>query len=181
MSLATESTSEHEERSLSESDVYEVLGNSRRRHVLQYLQGSESPVDIGDLAEQVAARENDVAVGEVTSEQRKSVYTSLHQNHLQKLVDAGFVRADRRWADIELTPRARDLVLDLDVRSGGRLRRGEYLLATTAITGGLVAGYLLGAFDAAPLHVAWVLVPFWTLIATLVAVAGVLSNHRRSS
>ncbi|WP_136361823.1 DUF7344 domain-containing protein [Halobellus limi] len=70
------------------------------------LQEADAPLDIGTLSTRIAARENDVDPAAVTHRQRKSVYTSLHQNHLPKLADTGFVAAEREWVDIRLTDRA---------------------------------------------------------------------------
>lgn len=93
---------------LPEDLVFRILSNRRRREVLRCLRDREDSAEIGELARQIAARENDVAIEAVTHEQRKSVYTSLHQNHLPRLDDAGVIEADRRWQGIEPTERAGD-------------------------------------------------------------------------
>ena len=110
MSVAIRSLDERDDAvDIREDDLYEMLGNPRRRHALRYLRECDSPVSVGELAEHVAAAEHDISVAEVTYAQRKSAYTALYQNHLVKLADAGFVQSDRRWVDIELTAAAERL------------------------------------------------------------------------
>lgn len=71
----------------------ELLKNARRRRTLR-LVADDGPVDLGDLAEQIAARENDVPVSELSSSERKRVYVGLYQCHLPKLDDEGVVAFD---------------------------------------------------------------------------------------
>lgn len=94
---------------LSKDTIFSMLSNQRRRHVLYYLDRESGPVSLRDLAEQIAAWENDVAVSELDYKQRKRVYTSLHQTHLPKLDDAGIVSYDRENGTVTLADRADDL------------------------------------------------------------------------
>lgn len=89
---------------ISEEAVFDALANRRRRHVLRALAEQEEDLEIGPLAERVAARENDTTVAEVTSGQRKSTYTSLHQLHLPKLEELGFIEYDKRGGTVSATP-----------------------------------------------------------------------------
>lgn len=151
MSLKIEPTVEGgSEAEIEDADLYEMLGNSRRRHVLRYLRTVSKPVSVGELAEHVAAVENEVPVDEVTPAQRKSVYTSLYQNHLGKLADAGLIRAERRWIDIELTPAAAEIDFELhargddddDVRQWSR-----YALVLSAAGLAAVVAFHFGSFQ----------------------------------
>jgi hypothetical protein len=85
------------------------LSNRRRRYVLYYLQDGPGSVSLRDLAERIAAWENDVPVEELEYKQRKRVYTSLHQTHLPKLDEVGVVDYDRDRGTITLADRAADL------------------------------------------------------------------------
>ncbi|WP_134670784.1 DUF7344 domain-containing protein [Halorussus marinus] len=78
----------------SRDEVFDAVKNLRRRYVVYYLQRYGSPVELGELAEQVAAWENDTTVGDVSPSERKSVYSALHQTHLPKLQAAGVVHYD---------------------------------------------------------------------------------------
>lgn len=76
-------------------DVLNALADRRRRLVLYYLR-DEGTAGIDEVADHVAAAEEDVPVDGVTDEQRARVKTSLVHAHLPQLVDAGLVEYDRR-------------------------------------------------------------------------------------
>lgn len=80
---------------LSQDVVFNLLSNPRRRFMLSYLQRRGEPVDITDLANEIAAWENETTVDELTSQQRKRVYVSIYQTHIPKLEDAGVIEYDR--------------------------------------------------------------------------------------
>jgi len=82
--------------------VFGILKNSRRREVLEYLRRREEPIDIGDLAEHIAAIENETTPKELTSKQRKRVYVALYQCHLPKMDDAEVVDFDNDRGTVEL-------------------------------------------------------------------------------
>jgi hypothetical protein len=148
MSLATEPNADRGGGGveIDRADCYEILANSRRRYAVRYLRERSEPISLGELAEHVAAMENGVPVEEVTPAQRKSAYTALHQNHLAKLVDAGFVRAERRWEGIELTEAAARLDVGLgDRRRADRVRNASLYSVVLSATGvAAVASYFLG-------------------------------------
>jgi len=93
--------------------VFGTLRNKRRRWVLRYLEGEESAT-IGELAEHIAAIENDISQREVNSKQRKRVYVSLYQSHLSALDEAGAVSYDRDRGTVELTAEADEFLTVLD-------------------------------------------------------------------
>lgn len=116
-SLATTLPPETQSADLTADTVFSALSNARRRGVLTLLQANEAtetPVGIRELAERIAAWENDTTPEAVTYKQRKRVYTSLHQTHLPMLEDAGLIEAKRAWEGLELTPRAAGLTVYLD-------------------------------------------------------------------
>lgn len=76
------------------AELCELVANQRRRHVLRVL-ADGGPIAIGTLAERVAAREHECGVADVTHQQRKRVYVSLHQTHLPRLADAGLATRER--------------------------------------------------------------------------------------
>lgn len=112
--------------------VFTALSNRRRRLVVQVLREATEPMDIGTLATRIAALENDIEPEMVSHRQRKSVYTSLHQNHLPRLTDAGFVTADREWVDIQLTEKA--TVLEVHLGDGDADR-------TTQLSAAFASGF----------------------------------------
>jgi len=102
------------DQQLSRDDAFEMLSNRRRRYVLHYLQET-GDTELSDLAEQVAAWENDSSVPELSASERKTVYTSLQQFHLPKMDDTGVVEFDRRDGAVELTEAASGLDIYLEV------------------------------------------------------------------
>lgn len=99
----TESSHANEDAALTKTEIFTVLKNPRRRKTLEYLEGNDGAADLGDLAESLAARENDIEVEALSSTQRKRVYISLYQVHLPKMDDLGVIEFDKHRGTIELT------------------------------------------------------------------------------
>lgn len=97
---SAEAESEERAEEPSESAVFSILKNARRRHVLRYIVREDRTVSLAELAVYIAAKENDVSSELVTSAQRKRVYVALYQTHMPKLDDAGAVDYDsaRKYA-----------------------------------------------------------------------------------
>ena len=105
-----------ESEQLSLDLIFEILKNSRRREVLHYLRDGEpgERVSLGELAEHVAAIENDTTTDALTSSQRKRVYVGLYQCHLPKMDDMGVVDFNQDRGHVELAAAADDLTEYLD-------------------------------------------------------------------
>lgn len=71
--------------------VFDILGTSRRRAVIRYLETNPGPISIGELADYIAAQEYDKTQEEVTQNERKRVYVSLYQSHLPKMTAADVI------------------------------------------------------------------------------------------
>ena len=131
---------------LSKGEIFEVLRNQRRRYVLQYLKQDDRPVELGDLAQQVAAWEYETSLEEVSPEQRKRVYTTLQQTHLPKMDAAGILRFDSDAGVIEATDRTSDLNVYLEIVPGREFAWRELYLSLGAIGCALVAALWLGIY-----------------------------------
>ena len=94
--------------------TFEILKNSRRRETLRYLNSNGGETTLSDVAEHIAALENDTTVREITSTQRKRVYVGLYQCHLPKMDDADVVGFDQNRGTITLGPNASQLDRYLD-------------------------------------------------------------------
>jgi len=90
------------ESRLSQDVVFDILSSPRRRYVLYYLRKSDEPVKLTDLAEQVAAWENETETDKITEQERKRVYVSLYQTHIPRLDEVGVVEYDKDSGEIEL-------------------------------------------------------------------------------
>ncbi|WIV66343.1 DUF7344 domain-containing protein [Natrialbaceae archaeon AArc-T1-2] len=124
---------------LSKGEIFEVLRNQRRRYVLHYLKRDEGPVEIGDLAQQVAAWEYETTLEAVTPAQRKRVYTTLQQTHLPKMDEAGILAFDSDEGVIESTDRTREVTIYLEIVPGREFAWRELYLALGAVSCALVA------------------------------------------
>lgn len=114
--------------------IYEALKNERRRRVLAHLRASDGTVELGDLAERIAAEENDKTVAEISYEERKRVYVALYQTHLPKMDEMGIVSFEQSRGVISLTERATRLYPYLEMRHE---RRDWYRYYGVAVLGGL--------------------------------------------
>ncbi|MFC4552054.1 MULTISPECIES: DUF7344 domain-containing protein [Halorussus] len=115
---ATSSKSETTEE-LSVDQVFHLLQTERRRNALKYLARHDGPVEMRDMAEQVAAWEYDTTVEGLTSDQRQRVYIGLYQTHLPKLDEAGVVEYNQSRGIVERTPAASQFDRYLDDAPGG--------------------------------------------------------------
>lgn len=132
---------------LSQDTIFSVLQNARRRYVIYYLVTHDGWVTSRDLADQVAAWENDDPVQELSYEQRKRVRTALYQTHLPRLDDAGVIEYDVRDGRLRPTDQltAYERYLDRVPEPTADDRSSRYVAAAFAATAGLTV--LLGLLD----------------------------------
>ena len=97
--------------------IFDALSNERRQRLLSHLRRDE-PSSLVDLAEQIAAWENNTTVGAVSRDARSRVYTGLYHSHIPRLVDMGIVEYDRETDLVSLTPRAEGIRPYLDAATG---------------------------------------------------------------
>lgn len=135
---------EVEPEPLSRDLVFDVLKNRRRRYALHYLRRAEESVQLSELAEQVAAWENGIAIEAISAAERKRVYTALYQSHLPKLDDAGIVDYNQNRGIVELSETAEqlDVYLDMDTKSNIEWHNWYLGLAVGGV--GLLTGAFLG-------------------------------------
>ncbi|WP_207586793.1 DUF7344 domain-containing protein [Halomontanus rarus] len=87
-------TTSEKPEDLTADTILELLANRRRRYLLYALRGHDDPIELSELAEQVAGWEHDVPPADVAKNEYKSVYVSSVQCHVPKLDDAGVVDHD---------------------------------------------------------------------------------------
>lgn len=97
------------ETELSQDVVFDILSSPRRRYVLYYLRTTEDSIKLTDLAEQVAAWENNTEPDEITEQERKRVYVSLYQTHIPRLAEAGIIDYNKETGDIALSSEGKDI------------------------------------------------------------------------
>ncbi|WP_336343267.1 DUF7344 domain-containing protein [Halalkalicoccus ordinarius] len=124
--------------SLSKDEIFYLLQNSRRRQALQMLLETNGTVEMGEMAEQIAAWEQGIAVDDIQSEQRQRVYIALYQSHLPKLVEYGLVSYDRSHGTVKQTPEIDQVISYLQDKESTGQRDGrmqKWIVVYGAITG----------------------------------------------
>lgn len=134
------------ELNLSKGEIFDVLQNQRRRYVLQYLKRFEDPVSLSDLATQVAAWEYRTAVEEVTDAQKKRVYTTLQQTHLEKMAGVGIVEYNDDENLVSSTPHTEELTVYLEIVPHSEFPWREFYLSLGAISCAIVAALWTGLY-----------------------------------
>mgnify|MGYP002761345387 CR=1 FL=1 len=140
--------------STSREDVFSLLSNQRRRYAVRACQQLETPIELGELAEYVAAEECDKSISEITSEERRRVYTSLQQVHIDKFEDADVIECDR--GTIEPTERLEELKFYLEVVPGDHLPWAQYYLGLSGVAGAVVSAVWFGVYPEAVPGFEWV-------------------------
>jgi hypothetical protein len=110
---------------LSRDKIFHILQTQRRRYALRYLKGTDGPVEMRDVAEQVAAWENDTTLQALTSDERQRVYIALYQSHLPKLESEGIIEYEKSRGIVERGPLADqfDPYLDLPGKNAEEIER----------------------------------------------------------
>lgn len=125
--------------------VFEILSNTRRRMLLYYLRQNDGSATVRELAEQIAALENDVDVEELGRQQRKRVYVSLYQTHVPKLEEAGIVEYDDTEGEVRLTERAEEFDSYLTPKETSEYPWRIHYLVLAGLGGWVFALSFLGA------------------------------------
>jgi hypothetical protein len=156
-------------------ELYDLLSNHRRRYVLHFCKRADGPVTLSELAEQVAAWEQDKAVSELTAAERKRVYTSLQQTHLDRLSDAEIVELE--GDTIELTDRAQELDIYLDIVPAKSIPWGIYYLGVSILSGMVLGGVAVGVVPTETVPpVGWGLIVLAVFLFS--SIAQVVQNRR---
>lgn len=152
---------------LSKGEIFDLLKNRRRRTVIRYLRENDGYAELNDLAEHIAAKENDIDVRQLSSDQRKRVYIGLYQCHLPKMDSLGVVDYDKDRGTIELQASVHQLLeyMDLDQDGEEETQGTDRAWMIPAIAGFVVAIVTVGALGLGPL--AAVPAGVWTLLSVV--------------
>ncbi|SDQ95540.1 DUF7344 domain-containing protein [Natronobacterium texcoconense] len=107
--------------SLAESEVFHILGNDRRRAIVQLLAEESGQVDVSDVANEIAATESetDTDASSVPNNLYKSVYVSLQQTHLPQLEEDDVIEYDADTKTIYPGPNFEDVLTYVDGHDDG--------------------------------------------------------------
>lgn len=165
--------SKTDSENLSENVLFTVLKNRRRREALRYLRRAEGTASLRNLAEYVAAEENDVETSQLTSDQRKRVYTTLYQCHLPMMDEAGIVEYDQNRGRVELLDAASELFEHIDdTEDTNAERRWDRVSLGLSIGVSLLA--IVGLLIASPRGVAWVCL--WAVLSASALLVSTLAK-----
>jgi len=158
---------------LPEETIHEVLSNSRRRSALE-LVAEEGPLELGALAELIAARE----AGETPAPRdvRRSVYVSLQQRHVPRLAEIDAVDYDEETKAVSVGEELDHVRIYLEIVPPEEIAWSEVyaglgvlgLLLTVSVGAGLLP------------FLPWSEAPYAAVLFSLVAAAGLYQreSHR---
>ena len=154
------------------NEIFTLLSNERRQYVVRALQELDPPVELGELAEYIAAYEQDKPVARITSEERRRVYTSLQQVHLDKLEDADVIECDRK--EISPTERLEELEFYLEAVPEDEIPWAEYYLGLSGVGAAVVAAGWIGIYPDALSGYVWA-----TLVVAVFGVSALAHTYTR--
>lgn len=130
---------------LTLEEVFDLLSNKRRRGVFHYLKETDSDqVTVDELVEAVVAWESSSIPSEITESQRASVYSSLVQTHLPRMVEASVIEYDSDAGTIASTDRTHEVELYLEHSPRRDIPWAEFYVGFSAVAAALVAVVWVG-------------------------------------
>lgn len=95
------------------ANIYDLLGNQRRRLVIGYLSLFEpgTTVEVRHIARVVRGIETETPPRQVSTEDYESAYNGLIQTHLPKLATLGLIEYDERRKVVVVTQRLEQYAL----------------------------------------------------------------------
>ena len=153
---------------LSQSDIFGILQNDRRRQVLQILrtQGNQS---IRSLSEEIARLETETE--EPKSSVRKSIYVSLLQTHIPKMESLQIINYNREHDTVELLPAARNFDIYMETVKKGDIPWSQFYIGFSTLA-------ILGSITIFSSLIQWVSSSQWMLFTSVVFFASSLIHSR---
>jgi hypothetical protein len=91
----TETPSERDRDDTTAGSAFSLLAHPRRRAAVRTLSTHGEPMTLADLADEVAERERDTRLPELSPETVQRVYLSLYHSHVPRLTEAGVAGYDQ--------------------------------------------------------------------------------------
>ena len=120
------------QQQLSKNDIFGILQNERRRYILKILR-EKGEQSIRSLSEEIACLES--GVKEPKSNFRKSIYSSLHQNHIPKMESMKIIAYNRNTDTIKLLPISHDFDIYIETVKKGDIPWSYFYLGLSILTG----------------------------------------------
>ncbi len=134
-------------------ELFSILSNQRRRYALHACKCYDTPMDISELSERVAAWEYGKPRSGLDSDERRRVYTSMQQSHLPTMDRAGVIEFD--GSEVALEDRAQELEVYMEIIPEGSIPWGKYYLGLTVISAAVLTGVFFGVYPEAIPALAW--------------------------
>jgi hypothetical protein len=147
---------------LSESEIFDLLRNSRRRAVLSHLIQEGEGVAISELTERVATEEYGVTREELSSDQYKRVYTGLYQCHLPRLAKHDVIDFDKDEKLVTLRDEGAKVGSYLGQSGSSTAARLELAVAVAVALAVTLGVFSVGPFGTVPVT-SWALLTVLTL------------------
>ncbi|MBX0287553.1 DUF7344 domain-containing protein [Haloarcula salinisoli] len=93
---------ERDDEGLTEDRIFTLLSMGRRRELLRAVDRLGGEATVGDVTNEIVTGEHGTDAG---ARARKTVYVSLHQTHLPRLVESGALVHDVHEKTVHLTER----------------------------------------------------------------------------
>lgn len=146
------------QQQLSKSEIFGVLQNERRRYILKILR-EKGKQSIRSLSEEIACLE--FGVKEPKSNFRKSVYSSLHQNHIPKMESLKIITYDRSTDTVELLPISHDFDFYIETVKKDDIPWSQFYFGLSVLAGA-------GSFAIFTELIKWVTISQWMLFTNTV-------------
>lgn len=132
---------------LEESAIFHILGNDRRRFIIQRLASADGTMPVSELASVIA--ELEAGTSSDADDLYKSVYVSLQQTHLPRLEEDGIVAYDHEEKTVTPGPYFDDVLAYIEDRDGfDRWIHISYLiLSVVGLVSVVVSGITISPLD----------------------------------
>lgn len=114
--------------------LFELLRNQRRRRLILLVADRDGPITLREASREIAAIEWDKQPDDVWSNERKSVYVTLYQSHIDQLDDSGVINYEN--GDIKPTK--------ITTAVAEYIHRGNDLMSSGSNQGGFLTGLTRG-------------------------------------
>lgn len=119
--------------SINEDKLFSLFSNRRRRFVLDIISKSGGTAKIGEIADKIVDWETKADFDSLSSS-RKNVYTSLQQNHLPKMEEAGVIQYNKEIGTVELTENAKEYSIYLEVVRSRDIPWSQYYFTLSTLS-----------------------------------------------
>lgn len=155
---------------IEKSEIFEILKNDRRRHILEILkkQGSQS---VHYLSEEIACLE--AGIEEPTDNAIKKIYNSLTQIHIPKMESFNVITYDRDSSIVKLLPAAFNFNTYMETVNKGDVSWSHFFFGISALFLVLSIMIYAGLFK-------WVTCSQWMLFTSIVFLISSITYARNS-